>query len=56
MTEATPDATEIAAHRKHTAKRLNEHIKLSTAYVNASARAVAGTAGIAALASKFALV
>ncbi|MET7243225.1 hypothetical protein ABZT49_07630 [Methylobacterium sp. EM32] len=44
MTLATPDATEIAARRKHVAKRLNEHLKLLAAYVNAMAIAVAGAA------------
>ncbi|KMO39054.1 hypothetical protein VQ03_16205 [Methylobacterium tarhaniae] len=51
MTEATPDAAEIAARRKYTAKRLNEHIKLFAAYVNAMVIAVAGAAIIVPLVS-----
>jgi hypothetical protein len=51
VTEATPDATDIAARRKHTAKCLNEHVKLSAAYVNALAIAVAGAAIIVPLVS-----
>ncbi len=49
MTEAAPDAAEIAARRKHAAKRLNEHVKLFAAYVNAMAIAVAGAAIIVPL-------
>ncbi|WP_156311694.1 hypothetical protein [Methylobacterium platani] len=51
MTEAAPEAAEIAARRKHAAKRLNEHVKLSAAYVNAMAIAVAGAAIIVPLVS-----
>lgn len=51
VTEATPNAAEIAARRKHVAKRLNEHIKLFAAYVNAMAIAVAGAAIIVPLVS-----
>ncbi|GJD63045.1 hypothetical protein [Methylobacterium frigidaeris] len=51
MTVAAPDATETAARRKHVAKRLNEHVKLAAAYVNATAIAVAGAAIIVRLVS-----
>ncbi|SFV04746.1 hypothetical protein SAMN02799631_04164 [Methylobacterium sp. 174MFSha1.1] len=51
MTEATPNAAEIAARRKHVAKRLNEHLKLLAAYMNAMAIAVAGAAIIVPLVS-----
>ncbi|TNC13535.1 hypothetical protein FF100_12190 [Methylobacterium terricola] len=51
MTEATSDAAEIAARRKHVAKRLNEHLKLLAAYMNAMAIAVAGAAIIVPLVS-----
>lgn len=51
MTEATPDAVEVAARRKHTAKRLNDHLKLLVAYMNAMAIAVAGAAIIVPLVS-----
>ncbi|AWN48005.1 hypothetical protein DK419_18105 [Methylobacterium terrae] len=44
VTEAASNAAEIAARRKHLAKRLNEHIKLFVAYVNALAIAIAGAA------------
>ncbi|MGX7708473.1 hypothetical protein [Methylobacterium sp. Gmos1] len=51
MTEATPDTAEVAARRKHTAKRLNEHLKLLAAYINAMAIAIAGAAIIVPLVS-----
>ncbi|BCM82745.1 hypothetical protein mvi_12060 [Methylobacterium indicum] len=49
VSKAAPDAAEIAARRKHAAKRLNEHVKLFAAYVNAMAIAVAGAATIVPL-------
>jgi hypothetical protein len=51
VTEATPDAAEIVARRKHTAKRLNEHVKLTASYVNAMAIAIAGAAIIVPMVS-----
>ena len=51
MTKAALDGAEIAARRKHVAKRLNEHLKLSAAYVNAMAIAVAGAAIIVPMVS-----
>ncbi|TGD93883.1 hypothetical protein [Methylobacterium nonmethylotrophicum] len=51
MTRSVIDAAELAARRKHAAKRLNEHIKLFAAYVNAMAIAIAGAAIIVPMVS-----